>query len=109
MSESQALWSLDEGRALRMTLDGGPRELHVLEGRLWLTTTGTLGQPGVDVWLQPGESLALAAGDELVIEPWKGQARFQLLVPPSACPQLARQLRLSRPSGASVLAASPAC
>lgn len=91
MSESQALWTLSRRRALRLQLASGPRELRLVEGQLWLTHAGSAQQQAEDIWLQPGQSLALAEGSDVVIEAWQ-DARFQLLVPPIACPVLARQL-----------------
>src|SRR6185295_6624674 len=68
------------------TLVVGPaqRVLKVVEGRLWLTTSGTAEDAALDVWLQPGESVELDAGAEVVMEGWPA-ARFTLLVPPEAC------------------------
>lgn len=58
--------------------------LQVCEGRLWLTTSGTAHRASMDVWLVPGDSVALPAGLTVVMEAWPS-ARFQLLVPPAAC------------------------
>ena len=91
MSESQALWRLAEGEALSFKVGPGARELRVSSGRLWLTQPGRPEAPSEDVWLQAGQSLALASGSQVVIEAWP-QAAFQLLVPPSACPALQARL-----------------
>ncbi|WP_271008157.1 DUF2917 domain-containing protein [Paucibacter sp. B51] len=91
MSESQALWRLAEGEALSFKIGPGARELRVSSGRLWLTQPGRPDAPSEDVWLQAGQSLALASGSQVVIEAWP-QADFQLLVPPSACPALQARL-----------------
>jgi hypothetical protein len=80
MSQSQALWSISRGEALSMKIGPGARELSVTEGRVWLTQAGSLD----DVWLEPGQSVALASGSRVVIEGWP-EAQFQLLVPPAAC------------------------
>lgn len=115
MSESQqSLWRLEARQALRLKMDSGPRELQVVEGQLWLTVSATTEHASQDIWLMPGQRLTLARGSDIVIEAWKAQAGFQLLVPPSACPQLLRQLPpqmpgLKRAAGASTLAAAPAC
>ncbi|MCV2362028.1 DUF2917 domain-containing protein [Paucibacter sp. DJ1R-11] len=95
MSESQALWRLAEGEALSFKVGPGARELRVSSGRLWLTQPGRPEAPSEDVWLQAGQSLALASGSQVVIEAWP-QADFQLLVPPSACPALQARQRESR-------------
>lgn len=112
MSESQqSLWRVEARQALRLKMDSGPRELQVVEGQLWLTVSAASAHASQDIWLQPGQRLALARGSEIVIEAWKAPAGFQLLVPPSACPQLLRQLQgLRSVAGASwTLAAAPAC
>jgi len=83
-------WRLTQGEALKLPIGPGPRELKVLEGRVWLTRDGRLDRPALDVWLEAGDSLAVPSGAELVLEAWP-QARFQLLVPPLACPDLQRR------------------
>ncbi len=79
-----AAWELPQGQALRLTVGPGPRNLQVLQGRLWLTRQGTAGAAAEDIWLQSGDEMALESGSEWVAEGWP-QARFHLLVPPSAC------------------------
>ncbi len=79
-----ALWALEEGEAMRLEIGPGVRELHVTEGRLWLTRQGTARSPAEDIWLTTGDTLALESGTEWVVEGW-GTTRFQLLVPPQAC------------------------
>lgn len=83
-------WRLGRGEALKLPIGPGPRELKVLEGRVWLTRDGRLNRPALDVWLEAGDSLTVPSGAELVLEAWP-QARFQLLVPPLACPSLQRR------------------
>ena len=83
-SISAAGWRLESGQALRLPIGPGPRELQVTAGRLWLTRRGQADLPAPDVWLAPGESLAVESGEELVLEAWP-EAQFQLLVPPRAC------------------------
>ncbi len=99
MNGSQALWSLEQGQALRMTLGPGERELRVTSGRLWLTPTASRAHASADLVLQAGDSLVLRSGTELVMEGWPSAA-FQLLVPPSACPGLAQQLLQQRSAAA---------
>ncbi|MBT9491459.1 MAG: DUF2917 domain-containing protein [Paucibacter sp.] len=84
MSHSQALWSLAQGEALSLEIGPGARELAVAKGRVWLTRQGKSQAPAEDVWLEAGQSVALASGSRVVLEAWP-QAAFQLLVPPSAC------------------------
>ncbi|MGM9513424.1 DUF2917 domain-containing protein [Roseateles sp. DB2] len=83
-------WRLAQGEALKLPIGPGPRELKVLEGRVWLTRDGRLNRPALDIWLEAGDSLAVPSGAELVLEAWP-QARFQLLVPPLACPAVQRR------------------
>jgi len=90
LQSQQALWEVVQGEALSMSIGPGARELAVAEGRLWLTQQGSADRPAQDVWLEPGQSVHLASGSRVVVEAWP-QARFQLLVPPSACTQLQRQ------------------
>lgn len=86
----QSLWTVLRGEALSLSIGPGQRELGVTEGRLWLTLEGEHDAPAQDVWLEPGQSIVLASGSRIVIEAWP-EAQFQLLVPPSACPDLARR------------------
>jgi hypothetical protein len=92
MSQPQALWTVQQGEALSLTIGPGPRELSVAEGRLWLTQQGSAERPADDLWLEPGQSVQLASGSQVVIEAWP-VAQFQLLVPPAACPELAKPRR----------------
>jgi len=83
-STPSAQWAVAAGHALPLSIGPGERELHVTEGRLWLTREGTLQSPPEDIWLAAGDSIALDSGSRWVAEGW-GEARFQLLVPPRAC------------------------
>lgn len=85
---TQSVWLLPSGEALSLEIGPGARELSVVEGRVWLTQAGSL----QDIWLEPGQSVALASGSQIVLEAWPS-AQFQLLVPPSACPSLARRAK----------------
>lgn len=78
---------MQPGQAMAFTVGPGPRELLVRAGRVWLTQKPA--KPGAlpeDQWLEPGASLRLASGAEVVLEAWPS-AQFQLLVPPCAAPQ----------------------
>jgi Protein of unknown function (DUF2917) len=92
-----AAWQLQEGEAMRLPIGPGQRELRVLEGRIWVTQRGQLSLPSDDYWLEAGDALNLPSGAELVIEAWP-TARFQLLVPPQACPNRLPRRAVSRPS-----------
>lgn len=94
----QALWTVASGEALSLTVGPGQRELSVAAGRLWLTLEGTAERPAEDLWLEPGQSVRLDSGSRIVVEAWP-EAQFQLLVPPSACPQVHRH-RAARPDQA---------
>lgn len=81
---ASALWTIADGEAIRLDIGPGAREVHVTEGRLWLTREGTATRPAEDLWLQAGDSVAMDSGSEWVVEAW-GTTHFQLLVPPEAC------------------------
>jgi len=78
------LWHLGKGRAMRLEIGPGPRHLRLREGRLWLTSEGAPDAPPDDIWLQPGDAVALPSGTRLVAEGWP-RASFELVVPPQAC------------------------
>jgi hypothetical protein len=80
---TDAVWSLGRGASTTLALRA-PRVLQVCEGRLWLTAEGSAERASADVWLLPGDTLALEPGARAVVEGWP-TARFRLLVPPSAC------------------------
>ena len=92
--DGSAQWALGRGEALSLGVGPGARELHVTEGRLWLTRESTRHAASEDIWLAAGDSLALESGSRWVIEGW-GSARFQLLVPPQACATMQRRLSAS--------------
>jgi hypothetical protein len=94
-STPSALWAMAPGEAFRLSVGPGERDLHVAQGRLWLTREGSAQSPAEDIWLDAGETLSLATGSEWVVEGW-GDTRFQLLVPPRACARNAH--RASAPS-----------
>jgi hypothetical protein len=91
MRKTQALWTLSGGEALSLPIGPGARELSVTQGRLWLTQVGSVQALAQDIWLEAGQTIELAAGSQVVLEPWPS-AQFQLLVPPSACKEIRRRV-----------------
>ena len=79
-----SIWSLPAQTSRTLRVGPGPRLLQVQDGRLWLTTSGTADEAATDLWLEAGESVELGDGLEVVMEAWP-TARYQLMVPPSAC------------------------
>ena len=85
-------WRLGAGRALTLQ----PRdaaELRVTQGRIWATLDGPhagAGNESGDLVLQPGQRLALRAGQRLVIESWdpvaQGPASFVWQTQPARLP-----------------------
>jgi hypothetical protein len=57
------------GRAASLRADV-TRVLRVQQGRVWLTRDATASRATEDIVLSPGESLTVAAGERLVLEPW---------------------------------------
>jgi len=78
MSDTGFITRLARGQALTLTATDGPRRLVVTRGRLWLTVSSA----AHDHWLQAGEGLNLAPGEEWVAEAWP-EAEFLLLHPAS--------------------------
>ncbi len=77
--------------------------LKVVQGRAWVTLSGKLEQDNPDIFLLEGETLWVAAGQHLVLEPWprdpqdllwvQWQIAYDALVVPSldqgiACPPI---------------------
>ena len=79
-----SIWSLPARTSRTLRVGPGARVLQVEDGRLWLTTSGTAAEAATDLWLEAGESVELGDGLEVVMEAWPA-ARYQLMVPPSAC------------------------
>jgi hypothetical protein len=56
-----------------MTLRAGsPTVLKIRQGRVWITRDASPQWGSEDIVLGPGESLSLAKGERLVMEPWDG-------------------------------------
>ena len=65
-------WELPAGQALTLRARQAG-QLRVVRGRLWLTFSDAARDRRVragDHFLLPGQSLALAVGDTVVLEPW---------------------------------------
>lgn len=60
---------LDAGRATSLRADCA-RLLQVRQGRVWVTRDATVRLATEDVVLGCGESMRVAAGDRIVLEPW---------------------------------------
>src|SRR5689334_13978888 len=82
-SGGEAVWTLAPGASTTLVVHEHGRVLQAYEGRLWVTTSGTRDDAALDVWLMPGETLALAPGTDVVLEGWPS-ARFRVLVPAMA-------------------------
>jgi hypothetical protein len=64
-------WQLEAGHA--MTLKASAASvLRVRQGRVWVTRDATAHWGSEDIVLAPGEALAVAAGERIVMEPWDG-------------------------------------
>ena len=64
-------WQIEAGQA--MTLKAStPSILRVRQGRVGVTRDATAHWGSEDLVLAPGESLRVAAGERLVMEPWDG-------------------------------------
>lgn len=60
---------LDAGRATSLRADCA-RLLQVRQGKVWVTRDATVRLATEDVVLGCGESMRVAAGDRIVLEPW---------------------------------------
>ena len=63
---------LAAGRAASLRADGAG-VLRVTRGRLWVTRDATRHRATEDLVLAPGDTLALSAGERVVMEPWDAQ------------------------------------
>lgn len=64
-------WQLDAGQAISLKA-ASPSVLRIRQGRVWVTRDANARHASEDLVLAPGESLTVAAGDRIVIEPWDG-------------------------------------
>lgn len=70
-------WPLAEREATTLTAANTPRWLRVEDGCVWVTARQA-GPQAEDIWLGAGDSLALPAGSEWVLEAWP-RARLSVL------------------------------
>jgi hypothetical protein len=80
--QSDAHWTLPPGRALRLRAAAVSRVVTVASGRLWLTRDERSDAAAPDVWLEAGQSAALAPHEDAVLEAWP-LARFAVLEAPA--------------------------
>ena len=76
------VWALHHHAATTLAADSAPRWLRVDAGCLWATARQEAHRGSAapeDIWLRTGDSLALPAGSEWVLQGWP-QARLSLLV-----------------------------
>ncbi|MBS0453864.1 MAG: DUF2917 domain-containing protein [Proteobacteria bacterium] len=64
-------WQLAAGQAMSLRAQSAS-VLKVRQGRVWVTRDATARSASEDLVLGPGESLSLAKGERLVMEPWDG-------------------------------------
>lgn len=64
-------WQLDHGQAISLKASG-TSVLRVRQGRVWVTRDADARRASEDLVLGPGETLTLASGERIVMEPWDG-------------------------------------
>jgi hypothetical protein len=64
-------WQLEAGHAMSLKASA-PSVLRIRQGRVWITRDATAHWGSEDLVLAPGESLKVAAGERIVMEPWDG-------------------------------------
>ncbi|HYP83483.1 DUF2917 domain-containing protein [Variovorax sp.] len=64
-------WRLDAGQAITLRASSAS-VLKVRQGRVWVTRDATATWGSEDLVIGPGESLEVAAGQRMVMEPWDG-------------------------------------
>ncbi|MDP9898396.1 DUF2917 domain-containing protein [Variovorax ginsengisoli] len=64
-------WRIEFGDAMTLRATSASI-LRVRQGRIWVTCDATATWGSEDLVLAPGESLRVAAGQRLVLEPWDG-------------------------------------
>ena len=64
-------WQISAGQAMSLRAQSAS-VLKIRQGRVWVTRDATSQWGSEDLVLGPGESLRLAKGERLVMEPWDG-------------------------------------
>jgi len=64
-------WQLEAGHAMSLKATSAS-VLRIRQGRVWVTCDATADWGSEDLVLAPGESLTVAAGQRIVMEPWDG-------------------------------------
>lgn len=64
-------WQLAAGQATSLKATQAS-VLHIRQGRVWVTRDADAQHASEDLVLAPGESLTVAAGGRIVMEPWDG-------------------------------------
>ncbi|WP_431275255.1 DUF2917 domain-containing protein [Variovorax ureilyticus] len=62
-------WQLEAGHAMSLKASSAS-VLRIRQGRVWVTCDATAHRGSEDLVLAPGESLIVAAGQRIVMEPW---------------------------------------
>ena len=77
-------WQMPHGQATTLKAAGERMVLRVRQGRLWVTRDATATWGSEDLVLAPGDSLTVAAGERIVMEPWDGAGAAYTWDPASA-------------------------
>ena len=64
-------WQIDPGQAISLKASSNSI-MRIKQGRVWVTLDANRAHASEDLVLAPGESLKVAAGERLVMEPWDG-------------------------------------
>lgn len=64
-------WQIAAGEAMSLKASA-ESVLRIRQGRVWVTRDATALWGSEDLVLAPGESLRVAAGERIVMEPWDG-------------------------------------
>jgi hypothetical protein len=64
-------WQISAGQAISLKASSAS-VMRIRQGRVWVTLDANDAHASEDLVLAPGESLKVAAGERLVMEPWDG-------------------------------------
>ncbi|MEJ8854560.1 DUF2917 domain-containing protein [Variovorax robiniae] len=64
-------WQICAGQAISLKASSNSI-MRIRQGRVWVTLDANRAHGSEDIVLAPGESLKVAAGERLVMEPWDG-------------------------------------